>query len=188
MEMPSRSTSRQQWWYIRKPCKREDIGLSGGDIGSGARFILNFATSTDPLTKLAKRWEQFIWGKELQVQHAYTSYYWCKPCGTRSSACTRGEWRVVPSAASRSLRQVKRCSSQTEKEELTLVIHYYLYRLHKLWSGNRSWSAKIKLFKEAEALSKDRKLGPASSNLQLSRLLKKIYLLYLERMSGGEVT
>ena len=32
--------------------------------------------------------------------------------------------------ASRSLRQVKPCNSQTEKKELTCVIHYYLYRMH----------------------------------------------------------
>lgn len=32
--------------------------------------------------------------------------------------------------AIRSLRQVKRCKRQTEKKELTSVIHYYLYGLH----------------------------------------------------------
>lgn len=126
-----------------------------GLVGFSARFIPDFATTADPLRRLARKGEPFMWGKEQensfqklksQVASAPVLAYFDKDAPTRVIADAspvglgavlvqekNGESRAV-CYASRSLSQVERRYSQTEKEALALVwacerFHLYLYGL-----------------------------------------------------------
>ena len=126
-----------------------------GLVGFSARFIPDFATTADPLRKLARKGEPFVWGEEQeqsfqrlksQVASAPVLAYFDKDVPTRVIADASpvglgavlvqekdGESRAV-CYASRSLSQVERRYSQTEKEALALVwacerFHLYLYGL-----------------------------------------------------------
>ncbi|PFX23911.1 Retrovirus-related Pol polyprotein from transposon 17.6 [Stylophora pistillata] len=126
-----------------------------GLVGFSARFIPDFATTADPLRKLARKGEPFVWGKEQeqsfqrlksQVASAPVLAYFDKDTPTRVIADAspvglgavlvqekNGESRAI-CYASRSLSQVERRYSQTEKEALALVwacerFHLYLYGL-----------------------------------------------------------
>ena len=126
-----------------------------GLVGFSARFIPDFATTADPLRKLARKGEPFVWGEEQeqsfqrlksQVASAPVLAYFDKDVPTRVIADASpvglgavlvqekdGESRAV-CYASRSLSQVEHRYSQTEKEALALVwacerFHLYLYGL-----------------------------------------------------------
>ena len=126
-----------------------------GLVGFSARFIPDFATTADPLRKLARKGEPFVWGEEQeqsfqrlksQVASAPVLAYFDKDVPTHVIADASpvglgavlvqekdGESRAV-CYASRSLSQVERRYSQTEKEALALVwacerFHLYLYGL-----------------------------------------------------------
>ena len=126
-----------------------------GLVGFSARFLPDFATTADPLRKLARKGEPFVWSKEQeqsfqklksQVASAPVLAYFDKDAPTRVIADAspvglgavlvqekNGESRAV-CYASRSLSQVERRYSQTEKEALALVwacerFHLYLYGL-----------------------------------------------------------
>ena len=126
-----------------------------GLVGFSARFIPDFATTADPLRRLARKGEPFKWGEEQeksfqklkgQVASAPVLAYFDKDMHTRVIADAspvglgavlvqekNGESRAV-CYASRSLSQVERRYSQTEKEALALVwacerFHLYLYGL-----------------------------------------------------------
>ena len=126
-----------------------------GLVGFSASFIPDFATTADPLRKLARKGEPFVWGEKQeqsfqrlksQVASAPVLAYFDKDMPTRVIADAspvglgavlvqekNGESRAV-CYASRSLSQVERRYSQTEKEALALVwacerFHLYLYGL-----------------------------------------------------------
>ena len=126
-----------------------------GLVGFSDRFIPDFATTADPLRRLARKGEPFVWGEEQeqsfqklknQVASAPVLAYFDKDAFTRVIADAspvglgavlvqekNGESRAV-CYASRSLSQVERRYSQTEKEALALVwacerFHLYLYGL-----------------------------------------------------------
>ena len=126
-----------------------------GLVEFSARFIPDFATTADPLRRLARKGEPFVWGEEQeksfqklknQVASAPVLAYFDKDAFTRVIADAspvglgavlvqekNGESRGV-CYASRSLSQVERRYSQTEKEALALVwacerFHLYLYGL-----------------------------------------------------------
>ena len=126
-----------------------------GLVGFSARFIPDFATTADPVRKLARKGEPFVWGEKQeqsfqrlksQVASAPVLAYFDKDMPTRVIADAspvglgavlvqekNGESRAV-CYASRSLSQVERRYSQTEKEALALVwacerFHLYLYGL-----------------------------------------------------------
>ena len=126
-----------------------------GLVGFSARFIPDFATTADPLRRLARKGEQFMRGKEQensfqklksQVASAPVLAYFDKDAPTRviADASPVGLGAVLVQEkngescavcyASRSLSQVERRYSQTEKEALALVwacerFHLYLYGL-----------------------------------------------------------
>ena len=126
-----------------------------GLVGFSAGFIPDFATTADPLRRLARKGEPFVWGEEQeksfqklknQVASAPVLAYFDKDAFTRVIADAspvglgavlvqekNGESRAI-CYASRSLSQVERRYSQTEKEALALVwacerFHLYLYGL-----------------------------------------------------------
>ena len=110
-----------------------------GLVGFSARFIPDFATTADALRKLARTGEPFVWGEEQeqsfqrlksQVASAPVLAYFDKdtptcviadasPVGLGAVLVQKknGESRAV-CYDSRSLSQVERCYSQTEKEAL----------------------------------------------------------------------
>ena len=113
-----------------------------GMVGFSARFIPNFSTLAEPLRAISRQGVPFVWGneqeesfKELkrQLASAPVLAYFDKDAHTRVIADARpvglgavlvqeknGESRAV-CYASRSLSQVERRYSQTEKEALVLV-------------------------------------------------------------------
>ena len=126
-----------------------------GMVGFSARFIPNFATLAEPLRAISRQGVPFVWGneqdaslKELkrQLASAPVLAYFDKDAHTRVIADAspvglgavlvqekNGESRAV-CYASRSLSQVERRYSQTEKEALALVwacvrLNLYLYGL-----------------------------------------------------------
>ena len=128
-----------------------------GLMGFSARFIPDFVTTADPLRRLARKGEPFIWGEEReksfqklegQVASAPVLASFDKDahtCVIADASPVRlgavlvqeknGESRAV-CYVSRSLSQVERRYSQTEKEALALVwacerFHLYLYGLPK---------------------------------------------------------
>ena len=126
-----------------------------GLVGFSARFIPDFATTADPLRILARKGEPFMWDEEQeksfqklknQVASAPVLAYFDKDAFTRviDDASRMGLGAVLVQEkngesravcyASRSLVQVERRYSQTEKEALALVwacgrFHLYLYGL-----------------------------------------------------------
>ena len=126
-----------------------------GMVGFSARFIPNFSTLAEPLRAISRQGVPFVWGneqeesfKELkrQLASAPVLAYFDKDAHTRVIADAspvglgavlvqekNGESRAV-CYASRSLSQVERRYSQTEKEALALVwacerFNLYLYGL-----------------------------------------------------------
>ena len=111
-------------------------------MGFSARFIPDFATTADPLRRLARKGEPFMWGKEQeksfqklkgQVASAPVLAYFDKDAHTRVIADAgpvglgavlvqqkNGERRAV-CYVSCSLSQLERRYSQTEKEAPALV-------------------------------------------------------------------
>ena len=126
-----------------------------GMVGFSARFIPNFATLAEPLRAISRQGVPFVWGKEQdasfkelkrQLASAPVLAYFDKDAHTRVIADAspvglgavlvqekNGDSRAV-CYASRSLSQVERRYSQTEKEALALVwacerFNLYLYGL-----------------------------------------------------------
>ena len=126
-----------------------------GMVGFSARFIPNFATLAEPLRAISRQGVPFIWGKEQdasfkelkrQLASAPVLAYFNKDAHTRVIADAspvglgavlvrekNGDSRTL-CYASRSLSQVERRYSQTEKEALALVwacerFNLYLYGL-----------------------------------------------------------
>lgn len=107
-----------------------------------SKFIPNFSQVAEPLRKLLRKDEPFVWGKEQQVAFrklkqlmtsANALAYFRGDCKTRIVAdagpdglgavllqLQDGGWRAV-SYASRNLTEVERRYAQTEKEALALV-------------------------------------------------------------------
>ena len=128
-----------------------------GLVGFSARFIPDFATTADPLRKIARKGEPFTWGEEQeksfqklkeQIASAPVLAYFDKEAHTQIIADAspvglgavlvqekNGERRAV-CYASHTLSQVERRYSQTEKEALALVwacerFHLYVYGLSR---------------------------------------------------------
>ena len=124
-----------------------------GLVNFSARFIENLATKSEPLRKLTKKSEKFVWGKEQQtafdqlksdLSKAETLAYFDPEAETRIvvdaspvglgavlTQVQKGKSRVIH-YASRSLSDVERRYSQTEKEALACVwacerFHLYVY-------------------------------------------------------------
>lgn len=118
-----------------------------------SKFIPNFSQVAEPLRKLLRKGQPFVWGTEQQVAFeelkrlmtsANALAYFRGDCKTRIVAdagpdglgavllqLQDGEWRAV-SYASRNLTEVERRYAQTEKEALALVwacerLNLYVY-------------------------------------------------------------
>ena len=113
-----------------------------GLVQYSAKFIPNLAAIGRPIMDLTRKHVKFVWGKEQQsafkrlkslISRADTLAYFKNDCKTRIIADASpvglgavltqlqdGLWRVI-SYASRSLSDVERRYSQTEKEVLGLV-------------------------------------------------------------------
>ena len=128
-----------------------------GLVGFSARFIPDFSTTADPLRKIARQGESFIWGEEQEksfqklkrrIARAPVLAYFDKEAHTQIIADAspvglgavliqerNGERRAI-CYASRTLSNVERRYSQTEREALALVwacerFHLYVYGLPK---------------------------------------------------------
>ena len=137
----------------REPQNASEVRSFLGLANYNARFIPNFATVAEPLRRLTKKGELFAFGPEQQtafkelkkrLAHAETLGYFDKDAKTRIVADASpvglgailiqeqdGEDRVI-SYANKSLTDVEKRYSQTEKEALALVwacerFHVYLY-------------------------------------------------------------
>ena len=118
-----------------------------------SKFVPNFSQVAEPLRKLLRKGQPFVWGTEQQVAFeelkrlmtsANALAYFRADCKTRVVAdagsdglgaallqLQDGEWRAV-SYASRNLTEVERRYTQTEKEVLALVwacerLNLYVY-------------------------------------------------------------
>ena len=88
-----------------------EVGSFLGLVGFSARFIPDFSTTADPLRKIARQGESFIWGEEqeksfkvettdcksaclgiLRQGSIHPDHCGCHSSGTWSSAYTREEW------------------------------------------------------------------------------------------------
>ena len=132
-----------------------EVHSSLGLVGFSARFIPDFSTTAEPLRKIARKGEPFLWVVEQekslqklkeQIASAPVLAYFDKEARTQIIADAspvglgavlvqqeNGERRAV-CYASRTLSQVERRYGQTEKEALALVwacerFHLYLYGL-----------------------------------------------------------
>ena len=107
-----------------------------------AKFIPNFSSVIEPMRKLLRKEQSFVWGQEQQesfeelkrlMSSAKALAYFRSNCKTRIVAdagpnglgavllqLQDGQWRAV-SYASRNLTEVERRYAQTEKEALALV-------------------------------------------------------------------
>ena len=143
----------KQYLVHSEPQNSSEVRSFLGLANYKARFIPSFATVAEPLRRLTKEGELFEFGPEQQtalkelkkrLAHAETLGYFDKDAKTRIVADASpvglgailiqeqdGEDRVI-SYASKSLTDVERRYSQTEKEALALVwacerFHVYLY-------------------------------------------------------------
>ena len=137
----------------REPENASEVRSFLGLVNFNGRFIPNLATTAEPLRRLTRKDVTFKWGKQEQaafkqlkedLTKAETLAYFDKDAPTQVIADAGpvglgavlvqdqgGEKRVV-CYASRSLTEVERRYSQTEKEALALVwacerFHLYLY-------------------------------------------------------------
>ena len=126
----------------RPPKDASEVRSFMGLVQYSAKFMPDIATVAKPIQELTKKGVAFKWGVEQQtavqelkrlITQAQTLAYYKVGCMTRIVADAspvgvgavltqqQGEtWRVI-SYASRSLTDVERCYSQTEKETLALV-------------------------------------------------------------------
>ena len=136
-----------------KPKTAAEVRSFLGLVNFSARFIENLATKSEPLRKLTKKSEKFVWGDDQQkafdqlktdLSKAETLAYFDPKAETRIivdaspvglgavlTQMQNGQKRVVH-YASRSLSDVERRYSQTEKEALACVwacerFHLYVY-------------------------------------------------------------
>ena len=136
-----------------KPKTAAEVRSFLGLVNFSARFIENLATKSEPLRKLTKKSEKFVWEDEQQkafdqlktdLSKAETLAYFDPKAETRIvvdaspvglgavlTQMQNGQKRVVH-YASRSLSDVERRYSQTEKEALAIVwacerFHMYVY-------------------------------------------------------------
>ena len=137
----------------REPKDAKEVRSFLGLVNFNARFIPDLATVSSPMRKLTKANEPFVWG--LEQQHSFdelkkrlscaeTLGYFDKEVKTTVIADAspvglgavlvqeQGDEHKVISYASRSLSNVERSYSQTEKEALAIVwscerFHAYLY-------------------------------------------------------------
>lgn len=135
-----------------------------GLVNFNARFIPDLATVAEPLRRLTKKGEPFVFGPEQQaafaelkrrLTQAETLGYFDRSAKTKIIADAspvglgavlvqehKGENRVI-CYASRGLSKVERRYSQTEREELGLVwacekFHVYLYGIEfELWTDHK---------------------------------------------------
>ena len=138
----------------KEPQNAGEVRSFLGLVNFSARFIPNLATKTEPLRRLTKKGEEFVWGREQQnafetlkkdLSQADTLAYFdqnaeetklitdASPVGLGAvlTQTQKGCERVI-AYASRSLTDVERRYSQTEKEALGLVwgcerFNMYLY-------------------------------------------------------------
>ena len=137
----------------REPANSSEVRSFLGLANYNARFIPNFASIAEPLRRLTKRGTKFVFGPEQRASfdelkktlaNAETLGYFDKDAKSRIIADAspvgldavliqeqHGQPRVI-SYASRSLTNVEKRYSQTEKEALALVwacerFHVYLY-------------------------------------------------------------
>lgn len=137
----------------RAPTTPTEVRSFLGLVNYSGRFIPDLATTTEPLRRLTKKDESFLWEKEQeeafrklksQLSNAETLGYFdrqaetyvisdASPVGLGAVLVQKkeGENRVI-AYASRSLTDVEKRYSQTEKEALGLVWsceHFYMYLL-----------------------------------------------------------
>ncbi len=137
----------------REPANSSEVRSFLGLANYNARFIPNFASIAEPLRRLTKKGTKFVFGPEQRASfdelkktlaNAETLGYFDKDAKSRIIADAspvglgavliqeqHGQPRVI-SYASRSLTNVEKRYSQTEKEALALVwacerFHVYLY-------------------------------------------------------------
>jgi transposase InsO family protein len=137
----------------RPPENATEVRSFLGLVNFNAKFIPNLASCAEPLRRLTRKHEPFVWGSEQQksfdslkehLADAETLGYFDKKAKTQVIAdaspvglgsvlvqIQHGEPRVIR-YASRSLSDVEKRYSQTEKEALALVwacekFHLYLY-------------------------------------------------------------
>ena len=140
-----------------QPQSTSEVRRFWGLVGFSARFIPDFSTTADPLRKTARQGESFTWGEEQeksfqklkrQIASAPILAYFDKEAHTQIIVDAspvglgavliqerNGERRAV-CYASRTLSNVERRYSQTEREALALVwacewFHLYVYGLPK---------------------------------------------------------
>lgn len=129
-------------WDAEAPTCLSEVKSFLGLAQYSAKFIPNFSEISEPIRRLTRQKQQFIWGAEQEnafqelkrlITSANVLAYYDANGRTRiiadagptglGAVLTQfidGEWRVI-SYASRSLSDVERRYSQTEKEALALV-------------------------------------------------------------------
>lgn len=134
---------------FRRPENASEVKSFLGLVNYSARFIPNLATINEPLRKLTKKGQPFVWGSEQEesferlrgcLSDTETLGYFDKDAKTQvvTDASPVGlgavlvQNRKVIAYASRALSDVERRYSQTEREALGLVwacerFHAYLY-------------------------------------------------------------
>ena len=123
-----------------------------------SKFIPNFSQVAEPLRKLLRKDQDFIWGVKQQkafeelkslMKSAKALAYFRGDCKTRIVADAgpdglgavllqfqEGEWRAV-SCASRNLTEVERRYAQTEKEALAPSMGMWTVQLVCVWAWLR---------------------------------------------------
>lgn len=136
----------------RRPQNSSEVKSFLGLVNFSARFISNMATIAEPLRRLTRKNEQFVWGIEQEesfqklkesLSNARSLGYYNRhhktqvvcDAGPVGIGCVlvqenKGEQRVIM-YASRALTDIERRYSQTEKEALAIVwacerLHMYL--------------------------------------------------------------